>query len=176
MRCRTLRRGEPPELAARKFLTAQAIMLSLQGVPGIYFHSLFGSRGDRPGSEASGIKRRINRQKLARADLENELNDSSSLRARVFAGFRELLALRRAHRAFAPAAPQRVLNLDARVFAVLRESPDGSDRVLCLHNVSAQRFHVAVSERGFVPGTLGPFEARWTASGDSLHALSGQSV
>ena len=43
--------GEPVELAARKFLTAHAILLSLQGVPGIYFHSMFGSRGDRAGAE-----------------------------------------------------------------------------------------------------------------------------
>ena len=41
--------GEQAELAARKFLTAHAILLSLQGVPGIYFHSMFGSRGDRAG-------------------------------------------------------------------------------------------------------------------------------
>jgi len=152
---------EPAELAARKSLTAQAIMLSLQGVPGIYFHSLFGSRGDRAGAEASGIKRRINRQKLARADLENELNDSASLRARVFAGFRELLALRRAHRAFAPAVPQRVLSLDARVFSVLRESVDGSDRMLCLHNVSGQPVRVEARDCGFGSCSLEAFETRW---------------
>lgn len=128
---------EAAELAARKFLTAQAIMLSLQGVPGIYFHSLFGSRGDRAGAEASGIKRRINRQKLARADLERELSDSLSLRARVFGGFQELLRLRRAQPAFHPNAPQRVLELDSRVFAVLRQSRNQAQRYLCLHNVSA---------------------------------------
>ncbi|NOR90053.1 MAG: sugar phosphorylase, partial [Anaerolineales bacterium] len=31
------------DLAAKRFLTSQAIMLSMRGVPGIYFHSLFGS-------------------------------------------------------------------------------------------------------------------------------------
>jgi sucrose phosphorylase len=134
--------GEPDELAAGKFLTAQAIMLSLQGVPGIYFHSLFGSRGDRTGAVTSGINRRINRQKLQRPDLERELSIPATLRARVFSGFRDLLALRRAHRAFAPTAPQRVLDLDARVFAVLRESADGSDRVLCLHNVSGAEVYL----------------------------------
>jgi len=152
--------GEPDELAAKKFLTAQAIMLSLQGVPGIYFHSLFGSRGDRAGAVTSGINRRINRQKFNRADLERELDDHTSLRARVFHGFRELLALRRAHGAFAPAAPQRVLNLDPRVFAVLRESVDGHDRVLCLHNVSGQAIQVKAGE----VSALGPFEARWVAT------------
>jgi sucrose phosphorylase len=129
--------GEPPELAARKFLTAQAIMLSLQGVPGIYFHSLFGSRGDRAGVDASGIKRRINRQKLQRAGLENELSDPASLRALIFGGYRELLRVRRGQAAFHPSAPQHVLDLDPRVFAVLRETKDRRERVLCLHNVSA---------------------------------------
>ena len=51
--------NEPTELAARKFLTAQAVLLSLQGVPGIYFHSLFGLASR---AYASGIARRINRE------------------------------------------------------------------------------------------------------------------
>lgn len=156
--------GEPDELAAKKFLTAQAIMLSLQGVPGIYFHSLFGSRGDRAGAEASGIKRRINRQKLSRATLEGELNHAASLRARVFNGYHELLALRRAHSALAPNAPQRVLELEPRVFAVLRESTDGGDRMVCLHNVSAQPVHVAAESDGLPPCILKPFETRWTTA------------
>lgn len=154
--------GEPDELAAKKFLTAQAIMLSLQGVPGIYFHSLFGSRGDRAGAESSGIKRRINRPKLDRATLERELAAPGSLRSRVFRGCRELLATRAAHRAFAPASPQRVLELDARVFAVLRESADGGDRVLCLHNVSSRPVKVSPEREGFAPRTLDPFDTWWT--------------
>ena len=129
--------AETPELSARRFLTTQAIMLCLQGVPGIYFHSLFGSRGDRRGAEASGIKRRINREKLERRRLEAGLADSTSTPARVFGGYRALLEFRRTHPALAPAAPQRVLDLDPRVFAVLRATRDGRDSVLCLHNVSA---------------------------------------
>jgi sucrose phosphorylase len=134
--------AEPPEPAARRFLTAQAVMLCLQGLPGIYFHSLFGSRGDRRGAETSGIKRRINREKLDRARLETGLADASSLRHRIFAGLRALLRLRREHPAFAPASRQTVLGLDPRVFAVRRESIDGRDRMLCLHNVSAEEVAV----------------------------------
>ncbi|MBP7828222.1 MAG: sugar phosphorylase [Verrucomicrobia bacterium] len=130
--------NEPTELAARKFLTAQAVLLSLQGVPGIYFHSLFGSRGDRAGAAASGIARRINREKLNRDRLETELAEPASLRTQVFRGYRERLKFRRAHAAFAPASPQHVLSLDPRIFAILRETPDGNDRVLCLHNVSGE--------------------------------------
>jgi len=130
--------GEPTELAARKFLTAHAILLSLQGVPGIYFHSLFGSRGDRPGAEASGIKRRINREKLECDRLEAELADARSLRRHVWGGLKELLQIRRGQGAFHPQARQRVLTLDSRMFAVCRICPENNERVICLHNVSAQ--------------------------------------
>lgn len=150
--------AEPTETAARRFLTAQSIMLCLQGLPGIYFHSLFGSRGDRPGAETSGIKRRINREKMERAHLEEQLGQPASLRHLVFAGMRALLQQRQSHAAFAPASPQRVLELDPRVFAVLRESPDHSDRMLCLHNLSGQEIIVS-SPAG--QQTLAPWDHRW---------------
>ncbi len=136
--------GEALELAARKLVTAHAIMLSLRGVPIIYFHSLFGSRGDRAGAVTSGVPRRINRQKLERTALEQELADPATLRARVFSGLRQLIEARRAHSAFAPAAPQQVLELDTRIFGILRQSRDGKQRMVCLHNVSGQHVCLAL--------------------------------
>lgn len=152
--------GESPDLAARKLLCAHGILLSLQGVPGIYFHSLFGSRGDRRGAEISGIARRINREKIECAALEAALDDTNSLRARVFEGQCALLRQRQAHPAFGPAAPQEVLALDARVFAVRRENADGTDRVLCLHNVSGERVRVECG-RGRDPIELDGYEVLW---------------
>ncbi len=134
--------AEPREIQINRFLAAHAIMLSLAGVPGVYFHSLVGSRGDRAGAEASGLPRRINRQKLDRATLETELADAGSLRAGVFNALRQRLQLRQHHAAFHPAGGQRVLAPDPRVFAVLRSAPDGSERVLCLHNVSAESVYL----------------------------------
>ena len=52
-----------------RFMAAQAIMLSLAGVPGIYFHSLFGSRGWLEGVKETGRNRTINRQKCDRGDV-----------------------------------------------------------------------------------------------------------
>jgi sucrose phosphorylase len=129
---------EPAAWAARKFLTAHAILLSLQGVPGIYFHSMFGSRGDRAGAQAGGIPRRINREKLDRFRLEEQLHQARSLRRCVWRGFQKLLRIRRAQGAFHPQAAQRVLAMNERVFAVCRISPEKESRVFCLHNVSAQ--------------------------------------
>jgi sucrose phosphorylase len=154
-------REETSETVARRFLTAQAMMLCLQGMPGIYFHSLVGSRGDRAGAEASGSKRRINREKLELARLEAELADPASLRAQVFGGYRALLASRRACAALAPSAAQQVLALDRRVFAVRRESPDGRERVLCLHNVSGEAVTVQSAELGLGETRLEAYSWRW---------------
>jgi glucosylglycerate phosphorylase len=117
-------------------LTAQAIMLSLQGVPGIYFQSLFGSRGDPAAARSAGLNRRINREKLERAALERALEEPRSLRSLVFSQYATLLQTRRRSRAFAPSSRQKVLNLDPRVFAVFRETEDGSEHSVSLHNVS----------------------------------------
>ena len=128
--------GETTELIARKFLTAHAILLSLKGVPGIYFHSMFGSRGDRAGAAASGIARRINRQKLDRGRLEAELSDHNSLRGRIWSGLQQLLRIRSAHPAFHPQAAQRILAWDEQMFVVCRIPLGTEDPVICLHNVS----------------------------------------
>ncbi len=55
--------NEPLELQIDRFIAAQAIMLSLVGMPGIYFHSLFGSRGWIEGVKQTGHNRTINREK-----------------------------------------------------------------------------------------------------------------
>jgi glycosidase len=135
---------EPLRIQVDRFLVAQAIMLAIIGIPGIYFHSLFGSRNDRAAADASGIPRRINRQKLAQAELETALADSASLRAQVFAGYQKLLQVRRAHPAFHPAGPCQVLSCGPSAFALLRTSPDRSERVFCVHNVSATPTRVTI--------------------------------
>jgi sucrose phosphorylase len=153
--------AEPAEIQIKRFLVAHAIQFALAGVPGIYFHSLFGSRNDRAGTAASGIPRRINRQKLPRAGLEAELRTPGSLRAQVFAGLRELLSLRRSSRAFAPAARQVVWKLDPRIFALTRESVDGTERFLCLHNVSNTTVQLPPGAALKAGVTLAPYAVRW---------------
>jgi len=130
--------GEPPAVQAARFTVSQAIMLALAGVPGIYVHSLLGSQSWQTGVDQTGHNRAINRQKFDRATLERELADPASLRHQVFAAYARLLRARAAEAAFHPYGQQRVLFLDKGVFALLRTSPDGDSRVLCLHNVSGQ--------------------------------------
>ncbi len=165
---------ETDELVARRFLTSQAVMLSLQGMPAAYFHSLFGSRGWPEGVAQTGAYRTVNREKLVRRRIEDELRTGGSLRNLVFTGYAALLRARAEHTAFAPAAEQRIISLHRSVFAVLRSSEQGS--VLCLNNVSGEPAVVDVSaliqgastdviagERYEPMFELGPYETLWLA-------------
>ncbi len=129
---------EPQIMQIDRFMAAQAIMLILKGLPGIYFHSLFGSRGWKKGVQQTGQNRTINRQKLEITGLETELNNPSTLRAQVFSRYRELLLLRSASPAFHPFGRQEILDSGKCIFAIRRISPDGQHETLCLQNVTSQ--------------------------------------
>ncbi len=134
--------AEPLAGQVDRFMASQAILLAMIGVPGIYFHSLFGSQGWPEGVAQTGRNRTINRQKLNLAALEAELSDSHSLRAQVFSRYKELLRARAASPAFHPGGRQRVIPCGDALFALLRTAPDRSAAVLCLQNVSG-RIHTA---------------------------------
>lgn len=142
------------EIQIRRFIASQAIMLSLAGVPGIYVHSLLGSRSHREGVQKTGRYRTINREKLRRDDLEAALADPASLRHQVFQRYVHLLRVRISQKAFHPNGVQRILLGNNALFALARTSPDGQEHVLCIHNVSDrdQPFQVNLDASG-VPHT-----------------------
>ncbi len=131
-----------------RFICSQAIMLSMAGIPGIYFHSLFGSRNDLMGVEATGRLRSINREKFQADDLAQKLSDPTNTASQIYRAYCRLLMARKSHPAFNPYAPQRVLNLHPCIFALLRTDPDGLRRMICLHEVAGKttRLNVDIHE------------------------------
>jgi len=136
--------AEEIHLVSRRFLATQAVMLALRGLPGIYFHSLFGSRGWPQGVVQTGRFRTINRQKLLRGPLEKELANQDTLRHRIFSGYGDLLRQRMINPAFHPSGEQRVLFDCESIFTLLRSAPTGTAHVLCLHNVSSRQQSVSL--------------------------------
>lgn len=132
------RADEPLARQVDRFMASQAILLAMVGVPGIYFHSLCGSRSWPEGVAQTGRSRTINRQKLNLADLEAELADPGSLRAQIFDRYTRLLRARAACNAFQPNGGQRVIDSSDMVFALWRTSPDQGAAVLCLQNVASR--------------------------------------
>jgi len=165
-----------PEDHAQRFLATQILMLSLQGVPAIYFHSLVGTPNDRAAVESSGQNRRINRRKYQRDELNAALENPTDLPHRIFSRFRQILSVRCRQVAFHPSASQEVLDLagdgligwlrskdvdhSIAVIANLTDQPQsvswtGIDKALC-HDLLAE-FSVPVDQ----PITLAPFQVRW---------------
>lgn len=127
---------EPLDVQVDRFVTAHAILLAMQGVPAIYFHSLAGSRSWKEGVEITGHNRTINRKKFQLDELLDVLADPNTRQARVFFRLRHLLKIRRRHAAFHPYGSQEVVHAAPEVFCLLRTSPDRNNNVLCLHNIS----------------------------------------
>jgi glucosylglycerate phosphorylase len=129
---------EPDGRTIDRFVASQALMLALQGVPGLYVHSLVGSGNYHAGLAETGRARTLNREKWQRAELEARLADANSRAAQVFGRMATLIHARRNEAGFHPNAAQRVCDMGSAIFALERLTPDGTAHLLCLHNVSEQ--------------------------------------
>jgi sucrose phosphorylase len=132
------------DLDVKRFIASQAIMISLAGIPGIYIHSLFGSRNCHDCYRETGRARSLNREKFDLEELETALNDPDSNKSKVFSEYVQLLRERRNHTAFHPNGPQRIFPINEAVFSIMRESPDGKELLWVLINVTDKSLSIPV--------------------------------
>lgn len=136
--------SERSELDITRFISSQAVMLSLPGIPGVYFHSLVGTPNDLAGAKESGIPRRINRRKYEAAELDQLLSADDKPQAKIFQRYQNLLRVRTGNAAFHPDGDCEVMMLEnAQLFGVRRISPDGSVAVIAVTNPTSN--HQALS-------------------------------
>ena len=136
-----------PELGVRRFLCSQAIMLGLQGIPGVYFQSVIGARNWTEGPKREGGENRdINRQRWNFDSLEQVLNTEDKGMAWIHSLYVSMLLARNSHPAFHPNATQEILTTDNSIFAYVRSSVERPRAVLCIHNVSSKEQKFAFSE------------------------------
>ncbi len=138
-------RGEDIAFQVKRFVASRVIGLVLQGVPGIYLHSLIGTQNDIDAVLATESKRDINRTVIDDRAITEALHDPLSKLSRISREFGRLIRIRTRRRAFHPNGAQHVLRLSPRVFSVLRISPEGNRRILTLVNVSDRACRVEVS-------------------------------
>lgn len=146
-----------PELGARRFICSQAVMLAMAGIPGIYFHSVVGEHNWRDGVAETGIKRDINRRRLSWREIEALLDDPEGEAGWIANVYAAMLRVRRECSAFHPDARQEVLETRGGLFGLLRESIDGSRRVLCVFNFTEE---TVTLESDFVREHLGTTASR----------------
>jgi len=156
----------PDQFQIDRFLCAHAIMFALEGVPGIYIHSLMGTQNDYQRSGLSNQNRCINRHRWDWDNLQQQLDDQDSHHYHVYRKMMALLALRRAQPAFHPNAAQYTLHLGDEVFAFWRQSLRRDQSIFCLHNVTDQAIEIPLNSVNLV-GTDGWLDL---ISGDSVDA------
>jgi len=124
----------------RKFLGAYSIAIALKGIPGIYIHSLLGSRNWNEGVKRTKINRSINREKLIYDEVKVELNNKESLRYKVFNGMIKMLNIRKNNKEFSPLSEQEILEINDKVFAIKRS------RFFILHNFTKESINLNLSK------------------------------
>lgn len=121
----------------QRFICSQTIMMSLEGIPAFYIHSLLATRNHHQGVEATGHNRSINRYKWDIEALAAALSDPDTPHAIVLQELRRLIKIRRRQRAFHPNATQYTLHPHNRsIFAFWRQSMSRDQSIFCIHNLS----------------------------------------
>ncbi|MEM1155895.1 MAG: sugar phosphorylase [Pseudomonadota bacterium] len=138
------------DFGMQRFICAHAIMLGLEGIPGIYIHSLLGTRNDYARVEHYGHYRAINRHQWYATALEEELASEDSPHYAVFTALKKLLAIRCQQAAFHPNATQFTLHLGNALFGFWRQSLDRRQSIFCISNVSLEVQHLDLSDVNLV--------------------------
>ena len=133
------------------YLAAHTLLVSFQGVPAIYIHSLLATPNDLELVEATGRTRSINRGQWQLSDLEERLADPSSDQSQALDHFKRILALRSAQEAFGTAARQRILPSPPGAFIMRREG--GKQAILVIASVLDRPQRLPRTGLGIDPAT-----------------------
>ena len=125
-------------------------MLALEGIPGIYIHSLLGTQNDYARVKLTGHKRSINRHQWDYAELESQLANEDSSHKHVFDGLKRIIGIRQHQPAFHPNATQFTLHTGKQLFSFWRQSIDRRQSIFCIYNVSAQFQSLLLSDLNLI--------------------------
>lgn len=129
-----------------RFVCAHAIMLALEGIPGIYIHSLVATGNDYDRLARSGHNRAINRHQWSLAEIGALLDDDDNRHGRVYRRLIRLMQLRRQHAAFHPNATQFTLHLGDSLFGFWRQSANRRQSIFCIYNITRHSQDLCLSD------------------------------
>ncbi|MGC9503292.1 sugar phosphorylase [Baaleninema sp.] len=129
----------------QRFLCAQTIMMSVEGIPAFYIHSLLATPNDKENVKRTGRKRSINRHQWDYDELLDRLEHPDTPQSIVLQELRRLLAIRRRQSAFHPNATQYTLHLKRALFGFWRQSIHRDQSIFSIHNLSdrVQKLHLS---------------------------------
>jgi sucrose phosphorylase len=138
-------RGED-QWQVERFICSQTIMMSIEGIPAFYIHSLLATPNDYDHVAKTGRKRSINRHRWELNQLEELLSDPQSPQSRVFTELSRRIKIRRHQPAFHPNATQYTLHpMNKSLFAFWRQSRDRDQSIFCIFNLSDRQQKLRLS-------------------------------
>ena len=136
----------PDKYQVDRFICAHAIMLGMEGIPGIYIHSLLGTSNDYEKVANTGQNRSINRKRWDFSELEALLDSPFSQHHKVLTRISQLIRIRKAQPAFHPNATQFTLQLGNQLFGYWRQSLDRKQSIFCVSNISDEEQTILLSD------------------------------
>jgi len=121
-----------------RYVSAHAIMIAFEGVPAIYFNSIFGTSNDEYKYIISGNKRDLNRYKWNKKRLDNLLKDKTSKQSIFSKQILNLLSIKKQNKAFHPNAKRENLNMGKKIFCFKRTSLDKKQIIYNITNLSSK--------------------------------------
>lgn len=133
-----------------RYICAHTIMLALEGVPGIYIHSLIGTQNDYEKLANTHHNRSINRHRWDENTLNQALEDENLHHQQVLSTLKTLLSIRTKQPAFHPNATQFTLHFGLQLFGFWRQSKDRKHSVFSISNISNQPLSLPLSELNLI--------------------------
>lgn len=133
-----------------RFICAHAIMLGLEGIPGIYIHSMLGTHNDYEKLKNTHHNRSINRHRWDYQALQDVLNNNASQHHKVLDKMKKLIDIRKQQPAFHPNAIQFTLHLGLQLFGFWRQSLDRRQSIFCISNISNESQILRLGELNLV--------------------------
>ena len=133
-----------------RFICAHTIMFALEGIPGIYIHSLIGTQNDLEGFSKSRQNRSINRHSWDETKLIEAIESPKLHHANVLSTLKSLLDIRIKQSAFHPNATQFTLHLGLKLFGFWRQSQDRKQSIFCISNITNNTLSLPLGELNLI--------------------------
>ena len=121
-----------------RYISAHAIMVSFEGVPAVYFNSLFGKSNDEAKYIITGNNRDLNRYKWNYENISKKLDNKNSKQSIFYKKISNLLRVRRKQKAFHPNASRQNIYIGSKIFSFKRISIDRKQTIICITNLSSK--------------------------------------
>ncbi len=121
-----------------RFISAHSIMISFEGVPAIYFNSLFGTSNDKSKYIITGNNRDLNRYRWNHNNITEKLKNTKSKQSIFYKSITDLLYIRRKQKAFHPNGLRSGINMGPKIFCFKRQSIDKKQIIICITNLSSK--------------------------------------